>query len=319
MWLERLPHLTIDCHSTNGSVHRFDLTYDTPHTVESGRPEPIRFMREALLPEVRRRVRAASGRETFFYGNFVADEGGTGPGWMTYTHHPRFGSNYRGLTGRMDLLLECYSYLPFEERVATSYEVVLRALEVAAERGDELRAIVDASRTPPARVAVRYRLEAEAEPVTILTREPRTLDGAPTEVTVPHLARFVGTEVVERPFAYAVPEAIGRRLAGHGLEAHVLEAARPARVEVTRVVAAAGTGSRRILEADAERLLSVEREETTRALPAGTWVIETGQPLGALACYLLEAASDDGLVACGAIDEPAAGAEWPAVRVLEPI
>src|SRR5262249_58828416 len=94
------PDLTIDCHATDGSVHGFALTYDTAHTVESGRPEPIRFMRAELLPEVTRRVRAASGRETFSYGNFVDDEGGPpgAEGWMTYPHHPRFGSNYRGLT-----------------------------------------------------------------------------------------------------------------------------------------------------------------------------------------------------------------------------
>jgi hypothetical protein len=30
-------HLTIDCHATNGSIHRFALTYDIPHTVASGR------------------------------------------------------------------------------------------------------------------------------------------------------------------------------------------------------------------------------------------------------------------------------------------
>jgi hypothetical protein len=122
------PDLTIDCHSTNGSVHRFNLTYDTPHTVESGRREPIAYMRERFLPEVTRRVRAASGREIFFYGNFVEDEGGEGDGWMTYTHHPRFGSNYRGLTGRCDLLLETYSYLEYEERVRTTHQVLLTAL-----------------------------------------------------------------------------------------------------------------------------------------------------------------------------------------------
>src|SRR5262249_50576568 len=94
------PDLTIDCHATDGSVHGFALTYDTAHTVESGRPEPIRFMRAELLPEVTRRVRAASGRETLSYGHFVDDEGGPpgAEGWMTYPHHPRFGSNYRGLT-----------------------------------------------------------------------------------------------------------------------------------------------------------------------------------------------------------------------------
>ena len=32
------PDLAIDCHATNGSVHRFDLTYDVPHTIDSGRP-----------------------------------------------------------------------------------------------------------------------------------------------------------------------------------------------------------------------------------------------------------------------------------------
>jgi hypothetical protein len=318
MWLGRAPHLTIDCHSTNGSVHRFSMTYDTPHTVESGRPEPVRFMREAFLPEVTRRVRAASGRESFFYGNFVDDEGGRGPGWMTYTHHPRFGSNYRGLTGRMDVLLECYSYLPFEERVATTYEFLVHSLTLAAERGDEIVDTVERSRAPRDRIAVRYRLEAEAAPATILTRSPRTLEGEPIAVTVPHLARFVGAEVVTRPWAYAVPDPIGQRLAPHGLAARVLDAKREARVEVARVAASAETGSRRILEAAGERLLTVEIRAETRALPPGTWIVETEQPLGAVATYLLEAASDDGLLACGFIAEPAAGDEWPALRVLEP-
>ncbi|HEX4845874.1 MAG TPA: M14 family zinc carboxypeptidase, partial [Geothrix sp.] len=44
--------LTIDNHATNGSVHRFSMTYDIPHTVESGRAEPIEYMRNRLLPPV---------------------------------------------------------------------------------------------------------------------------------------------------------------------------------------------------------------------------------------------------------------------------
>ncbi len=46
------PDLTIDTHSTNGSVHRFAMTYDVPHTVESGRAEPVRFMRQTMMPVV---------------------------------------------------------------------------------------------------------------------------------------------------------------------------------------------------------------------------------------------------------------------------
>lgn len=313
------PHLTIDCHSTNGSVHRFALTYDAPHTIASGRPEPIRFVRDTLLPEVTRRVRAASGRETYFYGNFIEDDGGAGEGWITYTHHPRFGSNYRGLTGRMDALFECYSYLPFEERVATSYEMLVETLRVAGARSETIRGIVAASQMPPSRIAVRYRLEADPTPARILTRSPRTLEGAPVEVTLPHLSSFSGAHVVERPFAYVVPEAIAAKLALHGLAVRQLEVGYEAPVEVARVVGVEGTGSRRILEAEGERLLETEVVAGRRRLSAGTFVVETAQPLGAIATYLCEAASDDGLVACGWIDEPDVGEEWPVLRVMEPI
>lgn len=313
------PDLTIDCHSTNGSVHRFALTYDAPHTVESGRPEPIALVRDQILPEVSRRVRAASGRETFFYGNFIADEGGAGEGWTTYTHHPRFGSNYRGLTSRLDILFEAYSYLPFEERVATTYELLDQTMRVAAERGADIRATVDAAATPRSRIAVRYRLEATDRPARILTRAPRTLEGAPVEVEIPHLARFVGTEVVARPWAYAVPPAIGVHLARHGLATRVLDRDTPAEVEIAVVDGLAGQGSRAILEATSEVEVLAHAETTTTTLPAGTHIVPTDQPLGAIAVYLCEARSDDGLVACGLVAPPKAGDRWPALRVLAPL
>src|SRR6202034_2811305 len=70
------PDLTIDNHATNGSVHRFDMTVDVPHTVESGRPEPIALMRDRLVPEVMAAVRRR-GFESGWYGNFVEDERAT--------------------------------------------------------------------------------------------------------------------------------------------------------------------------------------------------------------------------------------------------
>jgi hypothetical protein len=313
------PHLTVDCHATNGSVHRFALTYDIPHTIESGRRVPILFMREQLLPVVTRRLKERTGLDTFYYGNFVADEGGQGQGWMTYTHHPRFGSNYRGLTNRLDLLLETYSYISFQERVFTTYEFVRETLRFAAERGREIIEVVEASQRPPDRIAVRYKLETFDEPVEILTREPRTLDGEPTSVRIPHLGRFVGTEVVERPWAYAVPEAVAQHLALHGLVVRRLDRDATAEVEVARVESLGSAGSRKILEASggSERELLAEYRRETRQLAAGSYLVETEQPLGAIAVYLCEARSDDGIVACGVVPEPEAGAEFPVWRVVE--
>jgi hypothetical protein len=314
------PHLTVDCHATNGSVHRYALTYDVPHTVASGRPEPIEYMRQRLLPAVTRAVKSRTGLDTFYYGNFVTDEGGQGDGWMTYPHHPRFGSNYRGLTGRLDLLLETYAYIGFPERVHVTYEFLLETLRHAAQHGTEMMQVVQASQTPPQRVAVRYALEAFPEPVEILTRQPRTLDGQPTSVTIPHYGRFVGAETVRRPWAYVVPEAVAQHLRRHGLTVTQMDRSRDAALEVAYVESAGSEGARTILEsASGERELQVEYRRETRRLPEGCFLAETEQPLGAVAVYLCEARSDDGVVTCGIVPEPRPGEEFPVHRILEPL
>ncbi|WP_242112588.1 M14 family metallopeptidase [Luteimonas aquatica] len=309
-------HLIVDCHATNGSIHRFDLTYDVPHTLESGRREPIDYMRAKLLPAVRAAVRAHDGFDTFWYGNFLRDEGGQGMGWITYTHHPRFGGNYRGLTNRMDLLLEAYSYIPFERRVGVTYAFLRETLHYVAAHGDEIVALLSACTLPPDRIAVRYRLEEIAgAPATIPTRDPYALDGAPVEVEVPHLGRFVGDHVVERPFAYAVPGQIAARLEGHGLKVERPDTAPRLEARIATVRGRVSTVGREILEANASSYLDADYRQETRALPAGWALVPTAQPYGAIAVYLCEAGSDDSLVACGWAEEPGIGEEFPAWRV----
>lgn len=313
------PDLTIDCHATNGSVHRFDLTYDVPHTLESAARAPIEFMRDQFAPALQARVKARHGRDTFWYGNFVDDEGGQGDGWMTYTHHPRFGSNYRGLTGRCDLLFEAYSYIPFEERVKTTYALLVEALRLAGEKQEGLLAAVEQGNTPPDRIAVRAKLEATGSPAKILTRSPRTLEGAPVEVSIPHLARFVGTHVVDRPAAYAVTAEIAELISRHGVPVRKLEREAAALVEIPFVEALRETDARSILEAPGETLLTARWERKTETLPAGTFLVDATHRLAPIAVYLLEAESDDGLVAAQLVPAPKPGDRWPALRVLEPV
>ena len=81
-------------------------------------------------------------------------------------------------------------------------------------------------RMPAAHYDFLNRLERFAEPQTILTRTPRTLEGAPSEVVLPYLARFVGTTVVVRPDAYLVPPALAKALVGHGLRVEPADGAR---------------------------------------------------------------------------------------------
>lgn len=319
------PDLTIDNHATNGSVHRFHMTVDVPHTVGSGRAEPIEFMRSRVVPDVMAAVKRR-GFDSGWYGNFAEDErvldgGGdvdpgasVGEGWMTYPHHPRFGSNYRGLTNRLDLLLECYSYLSFEQRVATASAWQIETLGWVAAHPDDVLEVVAASRRPPDRIAVRYRLDAFERPVEILTRTPRTLEGAPSSVHLPHFARFVGTVVVDRPSAYLVPAVVGEHLQRHGLA--VQSAIGRMDCQVARIETLGAAVGRGILEAAGTGDLGVSWHDELRDVPTGWMRVETDQPLGAIATYLCEPQSDDGLVENGLVPAPAVGDEFPAWRVV---
>jgi hypothetical protein len=317
--------LTIDNHATNGSVHRFSMTYDVPHTVESGRGEPVAYMRNTLLPPVTAALKRNHGLDSGWYGNFVEDErvldadGEADPttsvreGWMTYPHHPRFGSNYRGLTSRMDLLLECYSYISFEARVRTAYAFNLETLRFVAAHPDDVRQTVAAAQTPRERIAIRYDLKAFDTPFEVLTRTPRTLEGAPSAVTLPLLHRFVGTRQVTRPAAYLVPASVASRLAGHGLR--LTPASGTMEVSVPTVESLGTEGGRAILEAAFVGELEVSWKTQARAVPEGSMLVPGDQPLAAIATYLLEPESDDGPVENGLLPVPKVGDELAIWRV----
>lgn len=318
------PELTIDTHATNGSLHRMAMTYDVPHTVPSGRPEPIAFMRERMMPVVQQSLAANHGLLAGWYGNFVEDEQALDArrdadpdapvreGWMTYPHHPRFGSNYRGLTNRLDLLLECYSYLEFAERVRTTYATILEALTYVSAHGDDVMQVVAASKQPRDRIAVRSKLEAFAEPIEVPTRTPRTLDGAPSTVQLKYFASFVGATIVDRPAAYVVTPAVGEHLKRHGL---VVEAAEGAiDVEIARVEGFGSEGGRKILEAAQVGELDVAWRRERRDVH-GLVRVRTDQPLGAIAVYLCEPESDDGAIENGLVAAPARGDDFPLWRV----
>ena len=324
VWQAWRPHLTLDNHATNGSVHRMAMTVDVPHVPESGQRAPIECVREELVPWVIEAVRRSEGLDSGWYGNFVEDErcldaerdvdpGSTvGEGWMTYPHHPRFGANYRGLCGRMDLLLEAYAYIPFADRVRVAGAWMRHALAWVAERPEQVRDLVIAAESPPEQVAVRYRLDTRKEAVEIRTRSPRTLEGSPTTVRLPHLARFMSTLTVQRPRAYLMPAESAARLAIHGLRAE----AASGRVEVStaRVEGYGELAGRHILEAAGTGDVRVSWHTGAREVPPGWVRVRTDGPHGAVAVYLCEPESDDGPIENGIVAAPEVGGELPIWR-----
>ena len=317
------PHLTVDCHTTDGSIHGYALTYDTGHIPNP----PCEWIRTAALPEVSRRLDRRTGLKTFFYGNFV-DEKDLSKGWATYPHLPRYGSHYRGLRGRMDILLEAYSYIPFRERFVVTVEILKDILDVAAENAGEIRRICDdAGRSwRPDPLPISYAPPHAVGQADILAWDmdsqlSRRIPGRELRTyRVPHLAGFAPSKTVPRPAAWLVPHDehdVIQNLRVHGVLLEEKSRSEDVDAEVYRVgsVLSAespdrGTSTRR------ETVLSARRESTRLRAEKGDILVRADQPLGSLAGYLLEPESDDGLARWGFFDDVARpGSTFPVARI----
>lgn len=322
------PHVFVDLHTTNGSYHGYALTYAPPLNPASPLAE---YTRDSVMPVLRRRMQSRHGFPTFDYGDFISSDT-LSKGWVTFDSRPRFATNYYGLRGMMSILSEAYSHDPFEKRVKSTEAFVREILSLVAE--------LPPFQPGPAgmRVAIRSEMTAAPQPVGVVAETvERTGDSARTEPGVPRgrrrTGRFTTVEMPVydrfRPTLYAtVPEryvippadtAAVRALRAHGIS--VSPAASPV-PGIDAVASAYVFAIDSVITAPREfqghrevRLAGRWRRET-RPIPPGSFVVETAQPLGLLAVYLLEPQSDDGLTTWNFFDASLrAGASHPVFKV----
>ena len=324
------PHLTIDTHTTNGSHHRYTMTYEGPKN-PAGDRSLIAFSREKLLPEVGASVEKATGYKSYFYGNFEGDH----TRWTSFPSTPRFGTTYIGLRNRLSILTEAYSYAPFKDRVLVTRDFCLAALRFTADHRDEVRTLLDDARRRTVTaglavgmgslVAIRSKPRAFPGKTTILGFVERQEDGRRIATSEPKdypcdvEQDFVPTLEVRRPFAYLIPPRYARAIEvirAHGIRAEALNEAADLPVEAEEI--GKFTRSRRAIEG--HETIDVTESVTRlvhRTIPAGTVVVRTAQPLGTLAVYLLEPRSDDGLLTWNFFDDALApGRDFPVLRIM---
>src|SRR5947209_7529325 len=118
------PAVFVDCHTTNGSFHRYTLTYEGSRC-PAGDPKLVTLVQDEMLPEVGKRMEKETGYKSYYYGNFSADRGR----WETVPPTPRYGTHYAGLRNRVSILSESYSYAPFKDRVLASKAFVKNILQ----------------------------------------------------------------------------------------------------------------------------------------------------------------------------------------------
>ncbi|HUF76710.1 MAG TPA: M14 family metallopeptidase [Longimicrobiales bacterium] len=319
------PHVTVDLHTTNGTLHAYHLTYSPP--LHPNTPTAIdALLRERWLPRVTSGLRDRDGWEAYYYGNL----GPGGRGWYTFDHRPRFNNNYVGLRNRVAILSEAYAYLTFEERVQTTLRFAEEVLDFAAASAAEVRRVVEQAEAEPVvgrRLATRADFERSPEDVEILLggveeeRHPGT--GLPmlrrldvqTPTRMYEYGTFRPTETETAPEAYYVLASatdVIERLEAHGVRTERLATARTLVLERFQIDSTAVAANE--FQGRFERTVWGTWSATDETLPAGTVRVPVDQPLGRLAFSLLEPRSDDGLVAWALLDEEIEAGMLPVLR-----
>jgi hypothetical protein len=323
------PDLFIDLHTTNGSYHGYVLTYAPGLNPNAG--PAVDFVRDRLLPKLRERMQRRHRQHTFPYGNFRnQDPESLSQGWETYDARPRFGTNWMGLRGRLAVLSEGYSNADFQTRIAATYNFVRELLVLAVEQRTAIKSMIQASdRQRPDSVSVRSVLgpptaqevmaeitEAAGDGAGGFARRKRT--GVYRAVRMPVFDRFVTARREAIPAAYLIPprlhEVVGL-LRRQGVVVELLPQPWRAAANLFRIDSVA---VQPLFEG--HRTAQVEgrwmNEPIDTALAVGWYLLHTDQPLGVLASYLLEPASEDGVVTWNLLDrELQPGAAYPILRL----
>ncbi len=323
------PDVVIDTHTTNGSFHRYTLTYESALHPNAYAPDgtkgPAEISREVM---VRAGERIGEKWGTFWYGDFDREK----TRWETYSGMPRFGANSVGLRGMVSILTEAYSYAPFRERVLCTEAFVRACLEELAARTDEVRS---------ARAAFEARWSGGPRAVTIRTRTApfeggvtvagwvETADGGgrarptPTKKNyeVEHWGRFEPAREVTPSWGYALPTGLGSVLSLLRAQGVVVERlTRDVEVETGAWTVRSAQRAERAFQGRILQTLMVEEARERRTLEAGEWVVvRSAQRLQPLVVTLLEPDCEDGLATWGLFGELNGGNPYPVIRILEPL
>src|SRR5262249_13976749 len=160
------PALVLDCHTTNGSRHRYTITYEGPRNPASD-PNLVETVRDKLLPDVTARLEKKSGYKSFFYGNFSRDR----TRWETVPATARYSTHYLGLRHCLGILCESYVYAPYRDRIHATRDFVRCCFEHVAENKEQITKLLHDARThggSAPEVAVRHRSVPTPAPARLL-------------------------------------------------------------------------------------------------------------------------------------------------------
>lgn len=317
------PIVAMDLHTTDGSFHRFGLTYDSPRHPATN-TKLLQYGRDNFLPAISKSLAQQAELKTFFYGNFDRNH----DNWLSYPAAPRYSTHYFGLRNCLGILSEAYAYSTFKDRVIATEQFVRATLQQTADTIDTIQRLVADAKTAAIQtteVAVQateiplpgtFVIPAWEEEVAGRGRRFTDSDKQ-TEYTVRYHGDTSATLKVKVPEAYVVPadqESTIANLKHHGIEFETLASGKMETVTTYSIV----DFDQAEREFQGHRLVSgvtVETSSSDMKLLPGTVIVSTKQPLCALIVNLLEPEAADGLTAWNFFDEQLAAGQYPVLRI----
>jgi len=339
------PVLLVDCHTTNGSPHIEPVTY-VWQLNPNGDQALISYMSDTMMPAIQKNLKENYGTLSIPYGNFM-DFKDPGKGWRPAGPQPRYLTNYIGLRNRLAILNENYAHADFKTRVLGCYYFLTSILDYCSDKKNEIKelireadsAMVQSGFSPQKtdRFILEYDVRPLKDPVTIIGwemeveerqgRYPRVKKTDRKKIySPPYYADYFAKRSTVLPFGYLIPvpdKTISDKLLQHGIVIERL--LEPVSLEVETFSMKEIKGAERLYQG--HRMNSLKGEHTTgiKEFPAGTLFVGTGQVLGKVVAYLLEAESDDGFFVWNYFDKYLAS-QWgrssqifPVHRVVRPV
>jgi dipeptidyl-peptidase 4 len=337
----------IDCHTTNGSLHQYELTYSTPNN-PAGATKLQDYLRGTMMPAVTSGMKT-SGYNSFWYGNFEDDH----KRWESYGHEPRYSTEYMGMRGKIGILSESYSYSEYKTRIDATYAFVAHCLDQLAQNREVVNGLIAegqsewqasendrVAKPKKEKLALQAKLARWDEPVTALGFELLDETGKPVaganelaffhkgenlnrlnkkEYSVELWTKIEPVTDTEIPVAYALSSEqawVVDRLMRHGVKVWKFEKESQVSVanhKIKKLTEDANFQDHRLWKIEVETLPA---EIVTIA--AGSYLIPTAQPLGRLVTYTLEPNSDDSLAKWNFFDpEIRESVTYPVQRITQ--
>ncbi len=326
------PDLTIDCHVTDGSDYRYDVTYIYDHGPNV--PAPVASWIDAAVKE---HILPALEAEGHLASPYIWPRDSTDPaaGLITIpATPPRFAHGYTVLQNRPCFLIETHMLKSYGTRVKATHDTLAAWLEEVNRDPESLREAVreaDALAARPGSVALGARAAGPKRSEPFLgvkyRRELSAVSGGmrviysrePLDFTVERQDGYEVTLSVKKPLAYIVPaawpEAI-QRLKAHGLR--LMRLTRPVTAPFDAYRLTAPTWTAAPFEGHHTVTFTTERVTgMTRTFPAGSIVVPMDQRSSAVAAGLLEPQAPDSLALWGFFDAIFERKEYAEGYVLE--